>query len=92
MTTAGRCQAGDVLGVVMGDFVEIGRTVPEVALAVVERLLSAGGELLTIVAGTGTDEEVAHRLADQVRAARPGVDVEVIHGGQPRYALLLWLE
>jgi DAK2 domain fusion protein YloV len=92
MTMAGRCQAGDVLGVVMGDFVEIGRTVPEVAWAVVERLLSAGGELLTIVAGTGTDEEVAHRLADQVRAARPGVDVEVIHGGQPRYALLLGLE
>jgi DAK2 domain fusion protein YloV len=92
MTMAGRCLRGDVLGVVMGDFVEIGRTVPEVALAVVDRLLSAGGELLTIVAGAEVDDEVPEQLADRVRAARPGVDVEVVYGGQPRYALLLGLE
>ena len=92
MTMAGRCLPGDVLGVVMGDFVEIGRTVPEVAWAVVERLLSAGGELLTIVAGAEVDKEVPRRLADRVRAARPGVDVELVDGGQPRYPLLLGLE
>ena len=92
MTMAGRCRPGDVLGVVMGDFVEIGRTVPEVAWAVVERLLSAGGELLTVVTGAEVDDEVAEQLADRVRTARPGVDVEVIYGGQPRYPLLLGLE
>ena len=92
MTMAGPCRPGDVLGVVMGDFVEIGPTVPEVAWAVVERLLSAGGELLTVVAGAEVDDEVPERLADRVRAARPGVDVEVVHGGQPRYPLLLGLE
>ena len=92
MTVAGRCLPGDVLGVEMGDFVEIGRTVPEVAWAVVERLLSAGGELLTIVAGAEVDDEVPERLADRVRAARPGLEVELIHGGQPRYPLLLGLE
>ena len=58
----------------------------------VERLLSAGGELLTVVAGAEVDDEVPERLADRVRAARPGVDVEVVHGGQPRYPLLLGLE
>jgi uncharacterized protein len=89
---AGRCQPGDVVGTVLGDLVEIGRTVPEVAWAVVERLLSGGGELLTIVVGEDVDEQVPERLADQVRAARPGVDVEVIHGGQPGDALLLGLE
>jgi uncharacterized protein len=77
---------------VMGDFVEIGRTVPEVAWAVVERLLSAGGELLTVVTGAEVDDEVAGQLADRVRTARPGVDVEVIYGGQQRYPLLLGLE
>jgi DAK2 domain fusion protein YloV len=92
MTMAGRCRPGDVLGVVMGDFVEIGRTVPEVAWAVVERLLSAGGELLTVVTGAEVGEEVPEQLADRVRTARPGVDVEVIYGGQPRYPLLLGLE
>jgi dihydroxyacetone kinase-like predicted kinase len=59
---------------------------------VVERLLSAGGELLTIVVGAEVDDEIPEQLADRVRAARPGVDVEVVPGGQPRYALLLGLE
>ena len=87
MTMAGPCRPRDVLGVVMGDFVEIGRTVPEVAWAVVERLLSAGGELLTVVAGAEVDGEVPGQLADRVRTAWPGVDVEVVYGGQPRYPL-----
>jgi dihydroxyacetone kinase-like predicted kinase len=78
--------------VVMGDFIELGRTVPEVAWAVIERLLSAGGELLTIVAGADVEEDVPERLADRVRATWAGVDVEVVAGGQPRYPLLLGLE
>ena len=51
MTMAGRCETGDVLGLVEGDFVEIGDSVPEVAWSVVQRLLTAGGELLTLVGG-----------------------------------------
>jgi fatty acid kinase len=54
--------------------------------------LAAGGELLTIVAGAEVAEEVPERLAERVRTARPGVDVEVIYGGQPHYPLLLGLE
>jgi dihydroxyacetone kinase-like predicted kinase len=92
MTMAGQCLPRDVLGVVMGDVVEIGRTVPEVAWAVIERLLSIGGELLTIVAGAEIDDGVPERLADRVRAERPGVDVEVVGGGQLRFPLLLGLE
>jgi DAK2 domain fusion protein YloV len=93
MTMAGQCMPGEVLGVVMGDVVEIGRTVPEVAWAVIERLLSTGGELLTIVSGAEVDDEgIPERLAGRVRAERPGVDVEVVAGGQLRYPLLLGLE
>jgi dihydroxyacetone kinase-like predicted kinase len=92
VTIAGRCLPGDVLGVVMGDVVEIGRTVPEVAWAVIQRLLSTGGELLTMVAGAEVEDGVPERLADQVRAERPGVDVEVVQGGQLHYPLLLGLE
>ena len=92
MTMAGRCRPGDVLGVVMGDVVEIGRTAPEVGWAVIERLLSTGGELVTIVAGAEVDNGVPEQLADRIRTERPGVDVEVVDGGQPRYQLLLGLE
>jgi hypothetical protein len=54
--------------------------------------LSVGGELLTVVTGAEVGEEVPEQLADRVRTARRGVDVEVIYGGQPRYPLLLGLE
>ena len=92
MTMAGRCRAGDVLGVVMGDFVEIGDSVADVAWAVVERLLTPGGELLTLVPGAEVDDGLPEQLAERVRAAWPGVDVEVVDGGQARYPLLLGLE
>ena len=92
MTMAGPCRAGDVLGIVMGDFVEIGDSLAEVAWAVVRRLLAPGGELLTLVAGADVDDGLPARLADRVRASWSDVDVEVVVGGQTRYPLLLGLE
>jgi len=92
MTMAGPCRAGDVLGIVMGDCVEIGDSVADVAWAVVRRLLSAGGELLTVVAGADVDGGLPEQLADRVRALWSDVDVEVVAGGQARYPLLLGLE
>jgi uncharacterized protein len=92
MTMAGPCRTGDVLGVVMGDFVEIGESVADVAWAVVRRLLTPGGELLTLVPGAGVDGGLPEELAERVRVAWPGVDIEVVAGGQARYPLLLGLE
>ncbi|HZI98517.1 MAG TPA: hypothetical protein VFD41_13410, partial [Actinomycetales bacterium] len=48
---AGRCSVGDVLGVVDGDFAVIGSDLTEVAADVLSRLLSGGGELVTLVTG-----------------------------------------
>jgi dihydroxyacetone kinase-like predicted kinase len=92
MTMAGPCRAGDVLGIVMGDFVEIGDSVAEVAWAVVQRLLAPGGELLTLVVGAGLADGLPERLADRVRSHWSDVDVDVLTGGQARYPLLLGLE
>ncbi|MDN5803363.1 MAG: Dak phosphatase, partial [Microlunatus sp.] len=93
MTMAGRCEVGDVLGLVDGDFVEIGQDVDEVAWRVVERLLtSAGGELLTLVSGHDADDQLVARLRARVRTAAPTVDVDVVDGGQVRYPLLVGLE
>ena len=92
MTTAGRCQPGDVLGAVQGDVVVIGTSLAEVAWQVVERLLAAGGELLTLVRGLDADDDLLPELAARVRAWSRAIDVEVVDGGQPRYPLLLGLE
>lgn len=92
MTMAGRCQPGDVLGAVEGDVVVIGTSVAEVAWQVVERLLAAGGELLTLVRGLGAAEDLLPGLAARVRERSSTVDVEVVDGRQPRYPLLLGVE
>ena len=86
MTMAGRCEVGDVLGLVDGDFVQIGDDLADVAWHVIERLLtSGGGELLTLVRGRDADERLVGRLRARIRAWSPSVDVEVVDGGQSRY-------
>jgi len=91
MTSGGPCEPGDVLGAIEGDFVLVGRDLFEVALAVVERLLGGGGELVTVVGGAdGSD--LAERCAAYVRSAHPTVDVVVYEGGQQGYPLLLGVE
>jgi dihydroxyacetone kinase-like predicted kinase len=92
MTMAGRCRAGDVLGVVEGDFVEIGASVVDVAWRVVQRLLAAGGELLTLVAGADAEPGLLEELERRVVASSARVAVETLVGGQARYLLLIGVE
>ena len=92
LTSAGPCQRGDVLGVVGGDIVTVGGDLLGVAEDVMGRLLSSGGELVTVVAG----EDAPHGLADEVARwlgrEHRDVEVSVIDGGQPHYPLLLGVE
>jgi len=92
MTMAGRVQEGDVLGVIGGDFALIGSDLGEVAVATLERLLGAGGELVTVVTGSDHPPGLAESCRTHVEAHHPGVDVVVYEGGQPRYPLLLSVE
>lgn len=91
MTTAGPCAAGDVLGVLQGDFAVVGDDLLEVACEVLGRLLDGGGELVTLVAGEGAGE-LAERCAAWVERTRAGVDVVVHRGEQARYPLLVGVE
>jgi dihydroxyacetone kinase-like predicted kinase len=92
MTMAGRCDTGDVLGIVEGDFVDIGDTVVEVAWRVVRRLLGSGGELVTLVRGIGAEDGLIEELTSRIQAYARTVDVEELDGGQPRYLLLVGVE
>jgi dihydroxyacetone kinase-like predicted kinase len=92
MTTAGVCQAGDVLGLIDDDVAVIGSEVEAVAAEVLDLMLAAGGELVTLVRGAGTEELLVDRLADHVQRSRPGVEVVTYDGGQPLYPLLVGVE
>jgi DAK2 domain fusion protein YloV len=91
MTTAGPCEPGDVLGVLQGDFAVVGDDLFDVGTAVLERLLTGGGELVTLVTGEECGD-LAERTEAWVEAHHPGVDVVVYDGGQARYPLLVAVE
>lgn len=91
ITMAGPCRPGDVLGVVSGDFAVVGDDAHVVAQEVVARLLAAGGELVTLVAGAG-GEGLAETTAAALKARHPHVDVVTYAGGQDRYLLLVGVE
>ena len=92
VTMAGVCRAGDVLGIVDGDFAVIGDDLEEVAVTVLDRMLGSGGELVTLVTGDDADAELAERVAARARHGRPEVDTVHYPGGQPRYPLLFGVE
>jgi len=92
MTAAGRCQPGDLIGTLEGDVVVIGTSLAEVAWQLVQRLLSVGGELLTLVRGLDAGNDLLPDLTARMRERFPQVEVEVLEGGQSRHPLLLGLE
>ncbi|HEU0128147.1 MAG TPA: dihydroxyacetone kinase, partial [Pseudonocardiaceae bacterium] len=92
MTMAGPCRAGDSLGVVEGDFAVIAGELSEAATQVIERLLSGGGELVTLVKGEHCDDELVRRVTSWVAGHRADVEVSVYDGAQARYPLLIGVE
>nr|WP_239123341.1 DAK2 domain-containing protein [Sphaerisporangium siamense] len=92
MTSAGVCRPGDVLGVIDGDVALIGTALPDVAVEITSRMLSAGSELVTLITGLGGGEELAHVVAAHLATARPDVEVAVHAGGQGGYPLLIGVE
>ncbi|MDC2958631.1 DAK2 domain-containing protein [Streptomyces gilvifuscus] len=86
-TMAGICQAGDVLGLIEGDVAVIGADVTAAAETVLDRMLQAGGELVTLVLGDDVPKSIADHLEARVRETHLAVDTVVYRGGQG--ALLL---
>jgi DAK2 domain fusion protein YloV len=54
--------------------------------------LEPGFELITLYWGDGADEADARAMCARIRETRPGVEVEVVHGGQPHYRYLISAE
>jgi len=92
LTVAGRCRAGDVLGLVEGEVHLIGTDLAEVCRRLLDRLLGGGGELLSLVVGRDAPPRLADELAGHLAREWPFVEVQVHPGGQPDYPLLVGVE
>ena len=92
LTSVGICQAGDVLGMIDGDVVEIGRGLVAVALALVDRLLGVGAELMTVLVGAEAPPGIGGLLADHVQRRSPLTEVTIYDCGQVNYPLIIGVE
>ncbi|WP_171058037.1 DAK2 domain-containing protein [Modestobacter altitudinis] len=90
LTSAGRCRPGDVLGSAEGDVVVIGADPATVARDLLDRLLSAGGEMATLV--VGADAALGDSVSAHLAAVHPTVEVVRYAGGAGALPLLVGVE
>ncbi|MFB8268573.1 DAK2 domain-containing protein [Streptomyces sp. NPDC055955] len=91
-TMAGICQAGDYLGLIDGDVAVIGEEVTRTARTTLDRMLAAGGEMVTLVLGDEVPDEIADRLEQHVRETYLAVDTVVYRGGRNSALMLIGVE
>jgi len=92
LTSVGICEAGDVLGMIDGEVVEIGRGLVPVAFSLVARLLAVGAEVMTVLVGADAPTGLGELVAGHVRERAPLTDVTVYLGGSTNCPLTIGVE
>ncbi|MGC5029492.1 DAK2 domain-containing protein [Micromonospora sp. DT229] len=92
LTVAGPCRAGDVLALVEGEVHLIGVDLVDTCMALVDRLLGGGGELVTLLVGADAPDGLTDAVSTHIARRWPFVEVQAYPGGQPRYPLLVGVE
>jgi dihydroxyacetone kinase-like predicted kinase len=90
LTSAGRCRAGDALGSAEGDVVVIGEDPAAVSCDLLDRMLSAGGELATVV--VGDDQPLGDAVCAHLASVHPTVEVARYNGGPAGVLLQIGVE
>jgi dihydroxyacetone kinase-like predicted kinase len=85
-------RAGQYIGILDKTIVTTAVTAEDASLQLLERMLSGGGEIVTILTGEGAEGEQADRIAAWLGDRYPDAEVEVHEGGQPLYPFLFAVE
>jgi len=92
-SAAGPVGKGDWMGLVAGDgIVAVDAALVPATTALLDHLLGADRELLTIVTGSDADPDVTASLLAWLADRHGDVEVEVHEGGQPLYPYLFGVE
>ncbi|MEZ0342478.1 DAK2 domain-containing protein [Mycobacterium sp. pV006] len=92
LTWAGPCRPGDGLGITGDEVVIVGADIVAAASGLIDLLLAAGGELVTVLLGVGVGADVGDALAEHMHARHPGTELTVFHTGHRSDALLIGVE
>jgi DAK2 domain fusion protein YloV len=91
-TSAGPVRSGDWLGLSRDGIEVVGQTLADAACGLLEALVGDDHDLVTIIEGEGSGSADTRRITEWLKEARPLVETEVHHGGQPLYPYLFSIE
>ncbi|KDE98070.1 dihydroxyacetone kinase [Mycolicibacterium aromaticivorans JS19b1 = JCM 16368] len=92
LTWAGSCEPGDGLGIAGDEVLVVADDVTGAAAGLIDLLLVAGGELVTVLTGAGTDPAVADALAAHIHRRHPGIEFATYATGHRGDELLIGVE
>lgn len=92
LTWAGTCQPGDGLGISGDEVLIVGADIGTAAAGLIDLLLAAGGELVTVLTGAGAPDDVGAVLAEHVHRQHLGAELVTYHTGHRGDCLLLGVE
>jgi DAK2 domain fusion protein YloV len=91
-TPAGPVNEGDWLGLDHGKIAVVAPDLAGAACGLLERLVNDRHEVVTVIAGDGSDEAATQEITEWLEKHRPDAAVEVHDGGQPLAAYLFSAE
>ena len=91
-TAAGPVRTGDWLGLSRDGIEVVGDSLSAASCALLDLLVTDEHDLVTIIEGEGSGAADTRRITEWLRDARPAVETEVHHGGQPLYPYLFSIE
>lgn len=83
---------GDIMGIGDKGMLAVGKSIEGTALSMLEAMVDADSELITIYYGSDVSEEDANAFLEQVQQKFAGCEVELQNGGQPIYYYLVSVE
>jgi dihydroxyacetone kinase-like predicted kinase len=97
LTWAGRCQPGDGLGIAGGEVLIVAADAAAAAIGLIDVLLAVGGDLVTVLVGTGIQSDsdataVGDVLGEHVHDHHPGTELVIYPTRHRGDALLIGVE
>ncbi|HUY86976.1 MAG TPA: hypothetical protein VMU77_07650, partial [Acidimicrobiales bacterium] len=89
---AGAIKAGDWLGLSAHGIEVVGDSLDTAACGLLDILVKDGAEVVTIIEGEGSSKAETRHITVWLSDNRPGVEVEIHHGGQPLYPYLFGVD
>ncbi len=83
---------GDYLGLTRDGILAVAPTIAEAACGLLDKLVTDEHEIVTLIEGEGSTQADTRAICGWLDEHRPGVAVEVHHGGQPLYPYLVGIE